>query len=78
MCNMSRHPRLVQPELPVLPNVGDRLLENLNTENTNLPILIREGIFIESFERYGKILWKVKRKDEVTNFDPEFRAAVGR
>ncbi len=77
--NLAGHgkdPRLVQVELPIVPNVGDRLIENMNTENTNLSVLIREGIFIEACDRYGKTLWKVACKGKTVNFDPEFTKIV--
>jgi hypothetical protein len=67
---------MVQVELPIVPNVGDRLIENMNTENTNLSVLIREGIFIEACDRYGKTLWKVQCKGKTVNFDPEFTKIV--
>lgn len=61
----GKDPRLVQVELPLVPNVGDRIREDMNSENWvhKLDHLIREGEFVEAVERYQKIFWQVRLKN---------------
>lgn len=58
----GKDPRLVQVELPIVPSVGDRIREDCNSPNWahKLPHLIREGVFIESVEKWGKTYWDVR------------------
>lgn len=54
--------RLIQAELPLVPNVGDRIREDANSPDWNKKIdsLVTEGEFIESVEKYGSTFWKAK------------------
>ncbi|MCA6580464.1 MAG: hypothetical protein IM537_18775 [Pseudanabaena sp. M57BS1SP1A06MG] len=76
----GKDPRLVQAELPIVPNVGDRVRENLNTPNTNLKSLIREGIFLKTWERKGyKTQWMVSLDSSaVVPFDPDLSEIIER
>lgn len=58
----GKDPRLVQVELPIVPNVGDRIREDCNSPDWahKLPHLIREGVFIEAVEKWGKTYWDVR------------------
>ena len=65
--------RLIQAELPLVPNVGDRIREDCNNKTWEQPLksLITEGKFIESVEKYGTQYWKVRLDNgKTTNFNP--------
>lgn len=65
--------RLIQAELPLVPNVGDRIREDCNNKTWGQPLksLITEGEFIESVEKYGTQYWKVRLDNgKTTNFNP--------
>jgi len=65
--------RLIQAELPLVPNVGDRIREDCNNKTWGQPLksLITEGEFIESVEKYGTQYWKVSLDNgKTTNFNP--------
>lgn len=63
--------RLIQVELPVVPNVGDRIREDCNPKDIayKLDCLIREGKFIEALEKWGQPVWKVKYQRDDDKFD---------
>ncbi|MFM7887157.1 MAG: DNA N-6-adenine-methyltransferase, partial [Pseudanabaena sp.] len=54
--------RLIQVELPIVPNVGDRIREDCNNKTwaEQLKSLITEGEFVGVEEKYGKTFWKAK------------------
>lgn len=58
----GKDPRLVQVELPLVPNVGDRIRENLNPKDDSyhLDSLIREGEFIQEISSPTGKYWQVK------------------
>jgi len=58
----GKDPRLVQVELPMVPNVGDRIREDCNSKEWahKLPHLIREGEFLEAVDKYGSVYWRVR------------------
>ena len=69
----GKDPRLVQVELPVIPNLGDRIREDSNNKawGKQLKSLITEGEFIEPVKHYGTQYWKVRLDNgKITNFNP--------
>lgn len=69
----GKDPRLVQAELPVIPNLGDRIREDSNNKawGYQLKSLITEGEFIEPVKHYGTQYWKVRLDNgKITNFNP--------
>ena len=73
--------RLIQVELPIVPDMGDRIREDCNsTEWPNkLKSLITEGEFIEIEEKYGSTFWKVKLSNgKFALMAPEDTVIIGR
>lgn len=59
----GKDPRLVQAELPIVPNVGDRIREDANYGNYRLDCLVREGTFCKAQTVRGlteKTTWLVE------------------
>ncbi|MCA6521777.1 MAG: hypothetical protein IM596_07960 [Pseudanabaena sp. M051S1SP2A07QC] len=54
--------RLVQVELPIVPNVGDLIREDANSPawEKKIESLITEGEFVEIVEKYESIFWKAR------------------
>ena len=70
----GKDPRLVQVELPIIPNVGDRIREDSNPKHGEwrLDSLVSEGIFVEAINKYGATTWRVKLDNgKLSVFNPE-------
>lgn len=66
--------RLIQTELLLSPNVGDRIREDMNSKEWTHKVdhLIREGVFVESSEYFGSTVWKVKLDSgKIVKFCPD-------